>query len=76
MKIYVGYGPEHGVHVYEDSALPYVMTQLSVLRGVDRLQLETMVQSGITADELVEWYFSGCFAVYDEAEWKRMKKER
>ena len=76
MKLYVGYGPEHGVTVRADDAFYYVVTHLCLLPPHDRAVLARLLAGGITEEQLVAWYFSGCFAEYEEEAYEQIKQMR
>lgn len=59
--MYKGFGAYRGVKVTQEDGLCYAAAHLECLTAAEQRVLRQMLQAGMTAEELEEWYFSGSF---------------
>ncbi len=64
--MYKGFGAQRGVEVVEEDGLTYAVAHLECLTAAEQWELRKMLQAGMTAKELEEWYFSGSFCRVEE----------
>ncbi len=65
--MYKGFGAQRGVEVEDADGLAYAAAHLECLTAAEQRELRQMLQAGMTARELEEWYFSGSFCWVAEA---------
>ncbi len=64
--VYKGFGAQRGIRVDAEDGLAYAATHMELLSDAERAELRQMVRTGMTAEELEEWYFSGSFCRIEE----------
>jgi hypothetical protein len=59
--VYKGFGAQCGVNIAEEDGLAYASGHLECLNAAEQRELRKLLEDGMTAGELEEWYFSGSF---------------